>query len=79
MIVPDLDVIGVAIFPFQANPPLIVDANAALSNPIATQRLEAVTRQIPSILQAGGVVENLQSALGLGGKYLKVFHAPSVA
>src|SRR5271165_6757050 len=46
--------------PFEADPPLHVDADAELSLAVAVQRLEAVARQGPQIFEAGGGVENLQ-------------------
>jgi hypothetical protein len=44
MIVDDLDVVSVAIFPNEANAPLIINANAMLALAVASQRFQAVAR-----------------------------------
>ena len=46
--------------PFQADPPLIVDANAVLPLAIALQRLEAIARQCRQILQRVGGFDPVQ-------------------
>jgi hypothetical protein len=47
MIIDNLDVrrSGLLVEPFEANSPLIVDANAVLSFPVASESLEAIPRQ----------------------------------
>ena len=44
MIVDDFRVIGVAIVPAETNPPLIIDPDAVLSQPVSAQRLQPVPR-----------------------------------
>ena len=42
MIVYDLNVVGIAISPSEANTPLVVDSNAILAGPIAPEFLQAI-------------------------------------
>ena len=51
MIVGDLNLDGALIRPAKTNAPLIVDADAVLTFPVATQRFEAVGRRKPKVSQ----------------------------
>jgi len=52
MIVSNLYVVGVALFPAEADPPLVVDADAVLTDSIAVKFLRSVPRE-RKITQAG--------------------------
>ena len=51
MIVGDLDVVGVALSPAKAHSPLIVDADAVLSVPLARELLQLIAWWNPQILE----------------------------
>ena len=72
MVICDLDDMHVTLAPFEANPPLAVDANAVLACASAMQRFEAVRPQLPQVLQRGGVVEDLQAPDGLTLEVLEI-------
>ena len=56
MIVNNLDLVGIAILPPKADPPLLIDANTVLSGPIASEFLEAIAWWRPEIVEgAGGI------------------------
>jgi hypothetical protein len=57
MVVGDFDVVGVAIAPDEAKPPLVIDADAVLSAPIILQRLQMVALGQPQIGKALGLVQ----------------------
>jgi|HubBroStandDraft_6_1064221.scaffolds.fasta_scaffold176413_2 hypothetical protein len=57
MIVGNFDFEGVAAPPNEADSPLIVDANAVLSLPIAAQGFEPIARRGCQIAEVGGSVE----------------------
>jgi hypothetical protein len=42
VIVDDLDVMGISVVPDEADPPLLVDADAVLASPIPEQGLEPI-------------------------------------
>jgi hypothetical protein len=65
MVVDDLDVAGPVVAPREADAPLLVDPDAALSLSIARQRLEAIARKSRKIAEAGDAVQDLEPALGL--------------
>jgi len=44
VIVHDFDLVGIAIFPYKADAPLVVDANAVLPCPVVLQGLKPVAR-----------------------------------
>jgi hypothetical protein len=69
MIVYDLDVPDVAIFPTKACAPLIIDANAESSGAIAFERLQAIPGGRFQEIQRGRVVQESQLSLdnGLNG------------
>jgi len=51
VVVHDLDIPGSLLAPFEANAPLIIDANAMLPTPTAVQGLEPVARWNAQILK----------------------------
>ena len=51
MVIHDLNIVGVALSPAEANPPLVVDADADLTAPISAQLLQSVGRRNPEVLQ----------------------------
>ena len=65
MIVGDLDVIRVALFPSKADPPSVVDPNAVLALAIPFERLQAVSRWRHQVLQRSCPMEIEQLASGL--------------
>jgi hypothetical protein len=54
VIIDDLDIDGAgrAVRPFEADPPLIIDADAVLPLTVALERFQPVTRQDSKVLQA---------------------------
>ena len=65
MVVDDLDVVGVAFRPPEADAPLIVDANAVLSLSIATERFQAVAWRRAQEIKGVSGVDQEQLSLGL--------------
>jgi hypothetical protein len=57
MVVDDFNVVGVAMLPDKADPPLIVDAYAVLTRAVALQGFQPVTRRYAQILDAPSPVE----------------------
>jgi hypothetical protein len=51
MVVHDFDVIRIAIAPDEAEPPLVVDPDAVLSDPIAREGFQVVAWWLPEILE----------------------------
>ncbi len=64
MVVRDLDLVGVAVLPAKADPPLIVDADAVLPRPVALQRLEPIARRDPQGIEPGRGVQLRELAPG---------------
>ena len=62
MIIDNLDIrwTGSAFRPFEANPPLIVDADAVLASSVSFQRFKPVARQNGEIFQLDGRLETVQ-------------------
>src|SRR5262245_51104102 len=62
VIINDLDVDGTrrGVRPLEANPPLIVDADAVLAFAISGQRLKTVTGQSSQVLHRGGGLQTVQ-------------------
>jgi hypothetical protein len=57
MIVRDLDIVGVALGPSEANTPLIVDPNAHLPCAVSFQSFESITRRVAQVLNRGCGIE----------------------
>jgi hypothetical protein len=62
VVVHDFDVIGIRVSPSKANPPLVVDSNAVLASPIASQGFEAITGRHPEVLKRHRGVQHQQLA-----------------
>jgi hypothetical protein len=62
VVVDDLDEFGACVSPSEADPPLLVDANAVVPSTIAFQILEPIPRRHPQITQGVGCIENDQLA-----------------
>jgi hypothetical protein len=45
MVVRNLDFGGIAVLPAKADPKLIIDSNAVLANPIASEPLKTISRR----------------------------------
>ena len=59
MVVNDLDLVRIAVLPAKADPPLIVDTDTVLSDPIALELLEPVARRDTQVIEGlGGVHRN---------------------
>jgi hypothetical protein len=55
MVIDDFDVMGVPFTEIEANPPLIVDADAEAAFPVAAERFEAIGRQFHQVLDTGSL------------------------
>jgi hypothetical protein len=64
MIISDLNVMGVAVSPGKANPPLIVDADAVLAFPVPYELFQAIARWSPQVLERFRRVHHDQFAQG---------------
>jgi len=51
MIIHDLDILGAAGTPHEADAPLVVDADRMLTKPISLQRFEPVARRRTQVVQ----------------------------
>jgi hypothetical protein len=63
MIVNDFDILGTGVRPNEADAPLVVDPDTVLSDAIATQQFQPVSRRRSKITQRLGVMELPQFAL----------------
>jgi hypothetical protein len=57
VIIDDVDVVGVAVQPAEADAPLVVDAEAVLTFTVPAEGLEAVSRRYTEIVQGVGGVQ----------------------
>lgn len=60
MIVNDLDIERVSVFPLEADAPLLIDPDTVLALAIAFQRFQLIRRRNHEIAQIGGTVQILQ-------------------
>ena len=60
MIVRNLDIKGVSVFPMKADSPLIIDADAVLSGSVALQSFQTVSGWYTQILQLHGIFQEPQ-------------------
>jgi hypothetical protein len=65
MIINNLNVPGAGVPPYEADSPLIINANAVLAGTVAAQRFKMVTPNIAQVLKARGSREGIQAPLGL--------------
>ena len=63
MIVDDLDVVGIAVTPTKANPPLVVDPDAVLSFAVASQGLQSIAGRCLQIAETARAVDLGQLAV----------------
>lgn len=73
VVVHDFDFRCAGLGPAEANPPLIIDANAVLAGSISTKRLETIARWNPKVLKKTGNLQLPQLAPSYG---LDVHEAP---
>lgn len=57
MVVGDLHVESVTCTPTKADPPLIVDPDAVLANPIPAELLQSIARRYAKVLECLGCIE----------------------
>jgi hypothetical protein len=62
MIIHNFDIADIAFFPFEANSPLIIDANAVLPMPVAFQRFKLIAWRLLEILKGSGAIQIEQFA-----------------
>jgi hypothetical protein len=72
MIVHDLHVVSVPIFPHKTNAPLIIDADAVLPFAVSLQRVKPVAPRHTQIHQAFGCVQHQQ----FSSRWLPNIHEP---
>jgi hypothetical protein len=72
MIIDDLDIDGTGgtFRPFEANPPLVIDADAVLAVPVAPERFEPIAGQSGKVFQARCGFEPVESEFGLSPETL---------
>ena len=64
MVVYDLDIESVTGFPAEANTPLLVDANAVLSDPVSGEGLKAICRWDAKVIEVLCAIEHSQLVEG---------------
>jgi len=64
MIVSNLHVVRITFAPFEADAPLVIDADAMLSGPIAAQFLQPIGRRSAQIIQGDSIVDHAQFPQG---------------
>jgi hypothetical protein len=57
MVIYDFNIVRIANFPFKTNAPLIVNANAVLTLPVAFKRFQLIARWLPEVLEVTGTVQ----------------------
>jgi len=60
MVVSDLDLVWAAFSPDEADPEAIIDADRVLALSIALQRLQAVPRRSPKVVQPRGLIQLIE-------------------
>jgi len=63
MVIGDLDIVGVAVFPKEAYPPLIVDPDAPLACSVAGKLLQPIARWDTQEVESGCAAQLLKFAL----------------
>jgi len=64
VVVDDLDVVRATLRPAQADPPLVVDADAVLARAVPAQGFEAVAGRRLEVAERSGMVDLQQIAMG---------------
>jgi hypothetical protein len=62
MVVHNFHVVRVVLSPDEADPPLIVEANAVLARSISRKRFQPIPRQVSEVAQAQSIVEEPEFA-----------------
>ena len=62
MVVAELNLYRLPVFPLKAEPPLVVDADAETSCPFAPQLFQMIARRDAKVVEGMGGVEHLQLA-----------------
>ncbi len=57
MVIDNFDIPGVAVLPFEADSPLIIDSDAVLAFPVILQLLEAIAWRDSEVVEADGSVD----------------------
>jgi hypothetical protein len=57
MIIHNVNIVYIAVFPSETNPPLIVDTNAVLPLPVAFQRFKLIAGWLPEVLKGSGAMQ----------------------
>ena len=82
MIINDFDFVCVPALPDEANPPLVIDANAVLACPLPLEGFEAIARRhshVIQILRCRKLRELPKGiALDVGGKPTRAFALPNL-
>jgi hypothetical protein len=65
MVIHNLHIAGVVVFPPETDPPLIIDADTVLALPVAGKRLEPVPGRDPEIRQRHRRIQQVESPLCL--------------
>ncbi len=52
MVASDLDIIGIAIYESEADPPLVVDGDGVLAFSVSSKPMESIARGNPQVIQA---------------------------
>ena len=78
MIVDDLDVVSIPVFPDEADAKLIVDTDAVLPRAVPLERLKVVARDCREIAERGGDVQFPKPPLRSPLAGLKLRYAPSL-
>ena len=66
MVVGDFDTVGVVVLPAEAEPPLLIDADAELAGAAAFEGFESVAGRVAEIGEEAGLVEHVELAPGGG-------------
>lgn len=64
MVVGDLDIVGIAIFPAEADSPMVIDPDAPLTGAIAGKLLQPIAGRDAKKVEGGSGAELFQLALG---------------
>jgi hypothetical protein len=62
VVIHDLDVLGAAVAPFEADSPSLIDANQMLPLAVALQRFKSNARRRPQVIQVARVMQQQQLA-----------------
>ena len=66
MVINDLHIVSISIFPLKAYTPLLINAYTALPNTVAGQYFEAVTWQSNQVVDGLGIIKDFKPSFDLG-------------